>query len=67
MLGTDFLVDHRADLWNSFSRKIGAFVFAAKAFEDEVLVQCVLGSIRRFAKAAGESFVHPPEKAEAHA
>ena len=62
MLGTVRADDHRGDLWNSFYRSIGSFVFAAKAFGDEALVQSVLGYMRRFAKAAGESCAHPPEK-----
>jgi hypothetical protein len=61
MLGTVRADDHRGDLWNSFYRSIGSFVFAAKAFGDEALVQSVLGYMRRFAKAAGESYAHPPE------
>ena len=65
MLGTIRADDHREDLWNSFYRSIGSFVFAAKAFGDEALVQSVLGYMRRFAKAAGESYAHPPEKPEA--
>lgn len=62
MLGTIRADDHREDLWNSFYRSIGSFVFAAKAFGDEALVQSVRGYMRRFAKAAGETYAHPPEK-----
>lgn len=65
MLGTIRADDHREDMWNSFYRSIGSFVFAAKAFGDEALVQSVLGYMRHFAKAAGESYAHPPEKPEA--
>jgi len=61
MLGTIRAGDHREDLWHSFYRSIGSFVFAAKAFGDEALVQSVLGYMRRFAKAAGERYAHPPE------
>ena len=63
MLGTVHAGDHREDLWNSFYRSIGSFVLAAKAFGDEALVQSVLGYMRCFAKAAGESYAHPPEEA----
>ncbi len=65
MLGTIRADDHREDLGNSFYRSIGSFVFAAKAFGDEALVQSVLGYMRCFAKAAGQSYAHPPEKPEA--
>lgn len=62
MLGTVRADDHRGDLWNAFYRSIGSFVFAAKAFGDESLVQSVVGYMRRFATAAGESYAHPPEQ-----
>jgi len=61
MLGTVRADDHGEDLWHSFYRSIVSFVFAAKAFGDEALVQSVLGYMRRFAKAAGENYSHPPE------
>jgi hypothetical protein len=65
MLGTLRVDDHREDLRNSFYRSISSFVFAAKAFGDEALVQSVLGYMRRFAKAVGGSYAHPLEKPEA--
>lgn len=65
MLGTVRANDHRNDLWNPFYRSIGSFVFAAKAFGDEALVQSVLTYMRDFARAAGEIYGHPPEGSEA--
>lgn len=65
MLGTVRADDHRNDLWNSFYRSIGSFVFAAKAFGDEALVQSVLAYMRGFAQAAGESYVHSPQSPKA--
>jgi len=65
MLGTICADDHREYLWNSFYGSIVSFVLAAKAFGDEALAQGALGYMRRFAKAAGKSYAHPPEKPEA--
>lgn len=60
MLGTAREQDHREDLWNSFYRSIGSFVFAAKAFGDQALVESILAHMRRFAHAAGQTYAHPP-------
>ena len=65
MLGTARADDHRKDLWNSFYRSIGSFVFAAKAFGDQAFTESVLKYMRSFARAAGELYAHPQEKLEA--
>jgi hypothetical protein len=64
MLGTTRANEHREDLWNYFYGSIGSFVFSAKAFGDEALCQSVLGYMRSFARANGEAYGHPPDKAE---
>ena len=65
MLGTVLADDHQDDLWNPFYRSIGLFVLVAKAFGDEALMQSVLTYMRGFARAAGESYGHPPERPRA--
>jgi hypothetical protein len=65
MLGTVRANDHRKDLWNSFYRSIASFVLASKAFGDQAFTESVLKYMRSFARAAGETYAHPPEALEA--
>jgi hypothetical protein len=62
MLETPHATHHRDDLWNVFYRSIGSFVLAAKAFGNQALVENILECMRGFARAAGETYAHPPAR-----